>query len=270
LEYVEFVSPIIVTDPVVGLQRDVLQKTRAMNFHLNKATQKEDIRNLKVQRARQHNDLHYSFQSKQINDPCNCLGKSPKISPRLIKSVTLGQNDTSLSSTTISRISNILSSFLQQCNIRYPLEVKLDGTFRDTCYADAIQRGFDMKLLKKALDVGIAIADTAYRHLTNHSTRVFVALWTALLTHVDDYYKIYADGLEDFFPRFMRQEPQRYPALDQIVTMIHEIPQHWGTISSNLILTSEMDYLTSSIIDSSIEDMKVSEAQKISVPDSVF
>ncbi|KAF9443780.1 hypothetical protein P691DRAFT_787543 [Macrolepiota fuliginosa MF-IS2] len=36
-----------------------------------------------------------------------------------------------------------------------------------------------------------------------------------------------------------------------------EIRQHWGTVSSNLILTSEMDYLTSTIIDSVIKGMKI-------------
>lgn len=156
-------------------------------------------------------------------------------------------------------IKGILTDFLNQCDIIYPRGIYLDPSYRAACYADAMRRGFDMELLMKPLNVGIAIGGTAYRHLDNYSTRVFIAVWTALLTHTDDCYEVYSDGLKDFFHCFIHQKPQRYQVLDQIVTMIREIPQHWGTIPSSLIFTAQMDGLTSTIIDSTIEDMEVSD-----------
>lgn len=162
-----------------------------------------------------------------------------------------------MSSSTKSQIGQILSGFLKDCDIAYPHDVQLDHAFRDACYADAIQRGFDLKILAKPLDVGIAIADTAYQSLGSYSTRIFIAVWTALLTHIDDAYETYSDGLDQFLDRFTRRLPQRYEVLDQVATMIDEIPQHWGIVSSNLITTSEIDYLTSTIIDRAIEGMEV-------------
>lgn len=166
---------------------------------------------------------------------------------------------------TTSEIREILADFLNQCDITYPRDICLDQSYRAACYTDAMKRGFDTELLKKPLDVGIAIGDTAYKHLDNYSTRVFIALWTGLLTHIDDFYEVYSDGLKDFFHCFIHQKPQRHEALDQVVAMIREIPQHWGTISSNLILTTEMDYLTSTIIDGAIEDMEVSDFPAVSL-----
>lgn len=159
----------------------------------------------------------------------------------------------------------ILSGYLKGCDIVYPHGIQLDHAFRDDCYADAIQRGFDLKLLAKPLDVGIAIADTAYRHLDNYSTRVFIALWTGLIVHIDDEYEAYSDGLKEFFDRFARRESQCYHVLDQLVTMTHEFPQHWGVVSSNLITASQMDYLTSSILDNDIKGMEVSNSLLVKV-----
>ncbi|KAF9439877.1 hypothetical protein P691DRAFT_768667, partial [Macrolepiota fuliginosa MF-IS2] len=57
----------------------------------------------------------------------------------------------------MSQIKDILAGFLQQCDIIYPRQISLDQSFQAACYADAERRGFDMELLKKPLDVGIAI-----------------------------------------------------------------------------------------------------------------
>jgi hypothetical protein len=160
------------------------------------------------------------------------------------------------------KIEGILSAFLGDCGIVFTSDVSLDQSFRDACYADASRRGFDLKLLAKPLEVGIAIGDTGYRHLENYSTRIFIAVWTGLMTHIDDYYEVYADGLKEFSSRFIRQEPQLYPVLDKVAEMSREFTEHWGPIESNLVLTAEMDFLTSMIIDSTIEGLEVSNQSR--------
>ncbi|KXN91883.1 Trichodiene synthase [Leucoagaricus sp. SymC.cos] len=156
-----------------------------------------------------------------------------------------------------SEIERILSKFLKDCDIPYPHGIRMDETFRTDCFADATHRGFDLNLLARPLDVGIVVAHTSYSHLENYSTRVFIAVWTGLMTHIDDYYEVYADGLKEFTSRFIRQEPQKYKVLDQVVEMTREFGDHWDTIGANLVLTAEFDYLTSAIIDSAIEGMEV-------------
>ncbi|KAF5346890.1 hypothetical protein D9756_010561 [Leucocoprinus leucothites] len=164
---------------------------------------------------------------------------------------------TTMSISMKSQIQEILSDFLKQCDIKFPRDVKLDESYRDACYADATRRGLDLALLSKPLDVGIAIGDTAYRHLENYSTRIFIAVWTGLMTHIDDYYEVYAEGLKEFTSRFIRQEKQMYPVLDRVVEMSQEFREHWDTIGANIILAAELDFLTSTILDSTIEGMEV-------------
>ncbi len=158
---------------------------------------------------------------------------------------------------TMSHIRDSLTHFLKECGITYPRDVRLDQSYRAACYADATRRGFDLGVLGKSLDVGIAIGDTVYRHLKNDSTRIFAAVLTGLLTYLDDAYETHAQGLEEFLDHFIRREPQRDGVLDHLATIIHEIPGHWGIISANLITTSVVDFLTSTIIDRTIEGMEV-------------
>lgn len=156
-----------------------------------------------------------------------------------------------------SQIQEVLSHFLKECDIKFPRDVKLDQSYRDACYADAVRRGFDLTVHSKSLDVGIAIGDTSYRHLGNYSTRVFVGVWTGLMVYIDDCCEEYADGLSEFSSRLMRQEKQMYPVLDKVVEMNRELGEHWSTISVNIILGSELDFFTSTMIDSAIEGMEL-------------
>jgi hypothetical protein len=127
-------------------------------------------------------------------------------------------------------IESILSTFLKSCDIVYPRDWRLDQSFRDACYADATRRSFDLKLVAPYLEIGIHSADSSFRHLENYSTRVFLSLWLALMTHIEDAYALYTDGLKEFSSRFMRQEPQLYPVLDRLAEMSRQFSEHWNAI----------------------------------------
>ncbi len=161
----------------------------------------------------------------------------------------------------MSQIRDILTHFLKECDITYPRDVRLDQSFRAACYADAQRRGFDLNVLGKSLEIGIAMGGTGYRHLKNDATQIFMALWTGLFVYLDDAYETHAQGLDEFLNHFMMREPQRDVVLDYVVALIHEIPNHWGIIAANLITTSGVDYITSTIIDRKIEGMKVSRSR---------
>ncbi|KAF9449632.1 terpenoid synthase, partial [Macrolepiota fuliginosa MF-IS2] len=165
-----------------------------------------------------------------------------------------------------SQIKNILADYLKQCDITYPRQVCLNESFRADCYADAERRGIDVEALKGSLNAGIGLASTAYRHLHNYSTRVYIAVWTGILIQIDDYYEAYFDGLKEFSQRLIRQQPQRYPVLDPLVTMTHELSQHWGAVASTLILTTQIDFLTSTIIDNVIEGMEIKSSMAPDYP----
>ncbi len=164
-----------------------------------------------------------------------------------------------------SEIEAILTQFLQRCDIVYPQDVGLDSSYREACYHEAKLRGFDLAILGKSLDVGIAIGGTAYRHLQNRSTQIFVAIWSALAAHIDDSYELYAEGLGDFVDRFLAHEPQRFEALDYFASVVREVPKHWRLISSNLITTTGMDFLTSTIIEGEAKQMEVSDPRTLAL-----
>jgi hypothetical protein len=130
---------------------------------------------------------------------------------------------------TTSQIRAILTQFLQECDIVYPHDVCLDSSYRDACYSHAKRRGFDLKILGKSLDVGIPIGGTAYRHLQNYPTQIFVGIWSALAAHIDDSYGIYAEGLKVFVDRFLARERQLFEALDYFASVLREAPHHWDS-----------------------------------------
>lgn len=162
-----------------------------------------------------------------------------------------------LSESMIAEIRNILLEFFNKCDIEVPRNVYTDQSYITLCLEDARKRGCDIAHV--SLDKGIAIGHIAYRYLKNEPTRVFIGVLTALLGYVDDNYRTLADGLQDFVHLFLRQQPQRYPVLDQVATMLREISDHWGPVVSNMILTSLLDYLTSMVVDNAIEDMEVTD-----------
>ncbi len=155
-----------------------------------------------------------------------------------------------------------MTRFLKGCDIVYPRNVHLDPSYIAACYSEAKRRGFDIAVLGKTLDVAIALGDTNYRHLQNYSTRIFIAMYTAVAAHIDDSYHLYKEGLEDFVDRFLRHEQQQFEALDHWAALIREIPEHWGSTASNFITLASMDFIASTVIEGRIEEMKVSNLRK--------
>lgn len=161
-----------------------------------------------------------------------------------------------LPESTVAEIKDILRGFLKKCDIGILRDAQMDQKYLTSCLEDAQRRGCD--IVDVNLDKGIAMGHITYRYLKNEPTRVFIGVLTAIIGHIDDNYRTFADGLEDFVDRFLRQFPQRYPILDQVATMLHEIPNHWGPVASNMILTSIFDYFTSTMVDNAIEGMEAS------------
>ncbi|KAJ3562901.1 hypothetical protein NP233_g9290 [Leucocoprinus birnbaumii] len=155
------------------------------------------------------------------------------------------------------QIAKVLSAYLADCNVHSPYNFQLDKAYHDDCFADAKSRGIDIQVVKKHLEIGIAFGDTAYRHIKNYSTRIFIGVWTALLVHIDDFFEEYADGIKEFASRFSRQEPHTVPVLNQMADMSRELNDHWDTISANMILAAMLDYLTATMIENNIEGMEV-------------
>ncbi|KAJ3562779.1 hypothetical protein NP233_g9362 [Leucocoprinus birnbaumii] len=163
---------------------------------------------------------------------------------------------------------NLVVSFLKVWDVTVPHDLSVDPAFREACRMDAARRGIDSKLYAVEFDIGVSFADTAYRHLKDESTRIFIAVWTTLILRIDDHYEDYADGLSEFSYRLSRNEPQRYTLLDELAVMTQGFHQHWGPIASGFMVSGELDFFTSMAVEKCMEDMEiqVSSAPAITFP----
>ncbi|KXN81471.1 Trichodiene synthase [Leucoagaricus sp. SymC.cos] len=163
-------------------------------------------------------------------------------------------------------IMGTISNFLKKCDIVYPRNIQVDEAFHKDCYADAARRGIDIELISESLEAGIGLVDTSYHHLEHRSTQIFIAVWSGLMTHLDYQYEVYADGLKEFSTRFINQQPQLYPVLDQVVDMSKEFKEHWGLLGANLLHGAQLDFLSSLVIDHSIRDIEIQNSGTLRFP----
>jgi hypothetical protein len=110
----------------------------------------------------------------------------------------------------------------------------------------------------KYLPSGVIIASTGYAHLKNRSTQVFIAIYTAFLTWIDDAYTEDVIGVDSFNERFITGQQQANEALDGLARLLREINLHYHGIPANVILTASLNYITSTIVDFETQGMAVS------------
>lgn len=101
------------------------------------------------------------------------------------------------------------------------------------------------------------MATTAYAHLPNESTRIFIALYTAFLIYLDDVFQKDVDRVSVFNDRFIQGQPQEDPVLDSFAALLHEIPNHYGRVVSNIMLTSTLNLVNALLLEHETQTMPV-------------
>jgi len=110
----------------------------------------------------------------------------------------------------------------------------------------------------KCIPCGVIFASTSYGHLKNRSTQVFIAIYTAFLTWVDDTYVEDVRGVDIFNERFITGRDQVNEVLDGLARLLREINLHYYGIQADVILTASLNYITSIILDFETQGMTVS------------
>ena len=152
---------------------------------------------------------------------------------------------------------------LQGLNAPY-VRQPYNQALHDVCVKQAIERGFPMATdkssvsLRKYIPVGVVIASTAYGHLAGENIHTFIAVYTAIMTCMDDVYaNSTSEALKSFLERFSHGEKQLDPLLDAAAQMFREIPQHYDAPASGMILSSSVEFMNAMTIDSDVEGMTV-------------
>lgn len=138
-----------------------------------------------------------------------------------------------------------------------------DQRLHDLCCQRAIERGYPMGTdpsvpsLRPFIPSGVIMAATAYAHLENEATRVFIALYTAFLVFVDDAYENDNAAVRVFMERFVRGEKQAEPLLDGMARVLKEIPDHFEPVAAGIVLTGTLNFISSLTLDFQTQGMEV-------------
>ena len=165
--------------------------------------------------------------------------------------------------TSTEDIRDVIKELLSRCNIPY-CRTPYDRDLYDLCIQECKLKGYPIDKIHgkasiaKYIPCGVIIASTGYAHLKSRSTQVFIALYTAFLTWIDDTYARDVIGADSFNERFVIGRKQANEGLDGLDRLLREINLHYHGIQANVILTASLNFVTSTILDFETQGMPVS------------
>ena len=107
---------------------------------------------------------------------------------------------------------------------------------------------------------GVVYAANAGAHLTHRPTQIWIALYTSCAIFVDetiDYFPEEMPKVYLFSDRFIRKEPQGNGVLDSFADIIRRASNLYPPVSSHLIITSTLNFITANLLENETRSMKV-------------
>ncbi|KAG1781957.1 terpenoid synthase [Suillus placidus] len=159
----------------------------------------------------------------------------------------------------IASIRQSIAEFLQRCGLQYK-NITLDEAWYSECCQEAIKRGYPMDIILPYMGAGVAMTSNAYDHLQDRATKMWICLFTAVSTCIDDM-MIRAEDLVHvyrFNERFANFEPQEHSVLNALDGLLREVTCHYSAPVSNLIVASSLNFMSSILLDNETQDMPIS------------
>ena len=160
-------------------------------------------------------------------------------------------------------VRDIIAELLSRCNIPY-YRTPYDQDLHDLCIQECKLKGYPIDKsqgkasILKYLASGVIVASTGYAHLKSRSTQVFIAIYTAFLTWIDDTYVQDVIGVDSFNERFVTGRQQANEGLDGLARLLRETNFYYHGIQANVILMATLNFITSTIMDFETQGMEVS------------
>jgi hypothetical protein len=156
----------------------------------------------------------------------------------------------------LASIRQSVAEFYQRCGLQYK-NITLDEAWYSECCQEAINRGYPMDAILPFMAVGVAIMSNAYGHLPDRPTKIWISLYTAVATCIDDMTEDLVHVYR-FNERFVNCQPQEHPVLNTFDGLLRETTCHYSSPVSNLIVTSSLNFVSSMLLDNETRDMPIS------------
>ncbi|KAG2368668.1 isoprenoid synthase domain-containing protein [Suillus spraguei] len=166
-----------------------------------------------------------------------------------------------LDSGVLASIRQAITNFLQRCGLQYT-DVTIDEAYYSQCCQEAINRGFPMDgkySIRAYMNIGVAMASHGYAHLPDHAARMWMCLFTAVTTRIDDMMVRGEDmtHVYHFNEQFVNCQPQGDPVLNALDVLLREVTGLHSPLVSNLITASTLNFMTSNCLDDENKDMQI-------------
>ena len=155
----------------------------------------------------------------------------------------------------------VLQEFLTSCSIPFYV-TPLDERFTGLCVEDATRRGCIMsgpQSFRPFITDGVAMSLTAYAHLNDEDAMVYIAIYTAFLIYLEDIFHKDVDLVREFNTRFALHQPKGNAVLDALATFLMEMPERFGRVVANLMMTSTLNLITAVILEDELQNISVSK-----------
>ncbi|KAG2146067.1 isoprenoid synthase domain-containing protein [Suillus bovinus] len=159
----------------------------------------------------------------------------------------------------LASICQSVAEFLRRCGLQYK-NITLDEARYSECSQEAIKRGYPMDDILPYMAIGVAMMSNAYDHLPDPATQMWMCLFTAVGTCIDDMMlkEEYIVHMYRFTERFVNCQPQGHPVMNAYDELLREVACHYSAPASNFIVTSALDCLSSTLLDNETKDMPIS------------
>ncbi|KAI9566389.1 hypothetical protein HD554DRAFT_2117762 [Boletus coccyginus] len=106
---------------------------------------------------------------------------------------------------------------------------------------------------------GVTYTATACAHLPHRPTQIWAALYVACILFIDDAMSRFLLERTNIY-RFVWGQGHDNVVLEAITDLLHQVDDLFQPVSSNLIVTSTLDFVTASLLEHETRDMQISSA----------
>jgi len=153
------------------------------------------------------------------------------------------------------QIRDIVKTFLKELAVPFVFDAS-NKAFTDACCENMAARDWStetISILQPYLSAGVVISRTAYKHLPNMDTKVFIAIYTAIITCLDDICTEHIEELRSFSKVHCQRGVHKFDLLNAFSQICDGIPQHFNENGSGFILTSTFCYMNALLLENEVQ-----------------